>query len=72
MPNDLELLTTRELIDEIMRRRTFLGVIVQAKEELKQSPWNDERGFTVHFNGNLDSDGAVKLLEMVASHIHSQ
>jgi hypothetical protein len=71
MPSDLELASTRELIDELMRRRTFLGVIVHSEHELTQESWNDERVFKVHFNGNLDSTRAGKLLERVASRIGS-
>lgn len=65
--SDLELFSTRELIDELMRRRTFLGVVVHSQEELRDSTWHDERVFKVHFNGNLDSTEAGRLLESVAS-----
>ena len=67
--NDLELFSTRELIAELMRRRTFLGVVVHSETELKERSWNDERVFKVHFNGNLDSFEAGRLLESVASRI---
>jgi hypothetical protein len=67
--NDLELFSTRELIAELMRRRTFLGVVVHSEQELKERSWNDERVFKVHFNGNLDSFEAGRLLESVASRI---
>lgn len=72
MLSDLELASTRELIDELMRRRTFLGVIVHSEQELTHNAWNDERVFKVHFNGNLDSTRAGKLLERVASSIGSE
>lgn len=64
---ELELFSTRELIDELMRRRTFLGIVVHSDQELKEPSWNDERVFKVHFNGNLDSMEAGRLLESVAS-----
>jgi hypothetical protein len=66
---DLELFSTRELIAELMRRRTFLGVVVHSEQELKERSWSDERVFKVHFNGNLDSFEAGRLLESVASRI---
>jgi len=69
MPTDLELASTRELIDELMRRRTFLGVIVHSEQELTQPAWDDERVFKVHFNGNLDTSSAGRLLQRVASSI---
>lgn len=70
MQSDLELVSTRELIDELMRRRTFLGVVIHSETELKQPHWNDERVFKVHFNGNLDTPRASRLLERVASYMN--
>src|SRR5436190_1642321 len=35
----LELYTTRELIEELMRRTTFLGVVVHSEEELRNGAW---------------------------------
>jgi hypothetical protein len=67
-PSDLELYTTKELIDELMRRRTFLGVVVHSEEELKQA-WTGERVFKVHFNDNIDAGQALRLLEAVASRL---
>lgn len=63
---DLELFTTQELIDELLRRRTFLGIVVHSLEELKDTDWRGERTCRVHFNGNLDSSQASRLLEVVA------
>ena len=68
-PSELELYSTRELIDEIMRRQTFLGVIVHSEEELRSNTWGDERTFKVHFNANLDTARAGRLMESVASYI---
>jgi len=67
-PSELELFSTRELINELMRRRTFLGVVVHSEQELK-GDWGDERTFKVHFNGNLDTAQAGRLLETVADYI---
>ena len=72
MQPELEFYSSRELIEELMRRRTFLGVIVHSADELKQPAWDDERVFKVHFNGNLDSTRAGRLLEKVASRIDAE
>lgn len=68
-PSELELYSSRELINELMRRRTFLGVVIHSEQELKGGDWGDERVFKVHFNGNLDTLSAGQLLETVADYI---
>jgi hypothetical protein len=68
-PSGLDFYTSRELIDELMRRKTFLGVVVQAREEMKSPDWDGERTFTVHFNGNLEAEEAGRLLDAVAGHL---
>jgi hypothetical protein len=67
--NELELYTSRELIDELMRRKTFLGVVVHAQEELKSQDWNGERVFTVHFNSNFGAGEVGPLLEVIAARV---
>jgi hypothetical protein len=64
----LELYPTTELIQELLRRKTFLGVIVHSEEELK-GEWTGQRTFTVHFNANLDSAQAGRLLDVVAGYM---
>jgi len=66
-PSDLELYTTKELINELLRRPTFLGVLVHSEEEFRNGVWNGERIFQVRFNTNMDSGQALRLLEAVAS-----
>lgn len=68
-PSELELYSTRELIDELMRRQTFLGVVIHSDQEFKSGPWGDERIFKVHFNNNLDAAQTGRLLDSVASYI---
>lgn len=68
-PSDLELFTTRELIDELMRRKTFLGVVVHAKEGLRGDEWHGEKVFTVHFNSNLDTPSVCGLLDSVCERL---
>ena len=67
-PTTLELCATRDLVEELMRRKTFLGVIVHAEQELK-GPWEGERMFKVRFNDNLNAAEACRLLERVAEHM---
>lgn len=68
-PSDLELFTTKELIDELMRRKTFLGIVVHSEEELKDKSWSGERVFKVHFNSNLDSEQACRLLDAITDYM---
>ncbi len=64
-PTPIELYTTKELVDELMRRRTFLGVIIHSDKELKND-WPGEGTFQVHFNANLDAARVSCLLDGVA------
>jgi hypothetical protein len=65
---DLELFTTQELIDELLRRKTFLGVVVHSETELRGS-WDEEHLFRVHFNENLTTAETSRLLEIMAESI---
>ena len=56
----------KELIDEILRRSTFQGVIVHATEEARDREWSGERVFRVRINENLDTAEAGRLLEVVS------
>jgi hypothetical protein len=67
-PDPIELYTTEELIDELMNRRTFLGVVINSEKELK-GDWPGEGTFQVHFNSNLDGCSASRLLEAVAQYM---
>jgi hypothetical protein len=71
-PSDLELFTTKELVDELMRRTTFLGVVIHSEEELKNQKWSGERIFKVHFNSNLDAPQTCRLLDTVADYMNRQ
>lgn len=69
-PSDLELYTTEELIRELVRRRTFLGVVVHSAREYKdQQDWRGQRTFRVHHNSNLGTEEAGRLLEAVAENL---
>lgn len=68
-PTSLEMSTTEELIDELVRRTTFLGVIVHSEEEYRTGDWGPERVFRVHFNRNLGSAMAVRLLDAIVARL---
>jgi hypothetical protein len=68
-PSDLELYTAQELIAELMRRETFLGVVVHSEQELRAGSWSGERVFKVHYNANLGTAEVGRLLEVVAQHV---
>lgn len=66
---ELAFYTTRELIDELIRRKTFLGVVVHAEQEQRGKTWNGEKMFQIHFNSNLQPEEAGRLLDAVAEHL---
>jgi hypothetical protein len=68
-PSDLAFVTNQELIAELMRRKTFLGVVVHSETDWKQDGWGDQRMFRVHFSGNLETEEASRLLSRVANYI---
>jgi hypothetical protein len=68
--SDLNLYTTDELVAELVRRTTFLGVVVRSETEFKDQVWGPERVFKVHFNPkNLGSAQVGRLLDTVAEGI---
>lgn len=67
--DELELYTTEELIGELLRRRTFQGVVVHSQDDCRGRDWSGEKVFQVHFNGNLDVNEVSRLLNVVADHI---
>lgn len=68
-PSDLAFYTAQELIEELMRRQTFCGVVVHSADEQKRDLWGDERMFKVHFNQNLDTCRAARLLDTVSEYM---
>jgi hypothetical protein len=71
-PDDLELYPTSELIAELMRRQTFLGIVIHSEEEQKGREWKGEKIFKVHFNSNLDAGQAARLLGAVTEHMEQE
>jgi len=71
-PRDLEFFGTEELIDELLSRATFQGVIVHSREEAKLPHWTGERIFNVRHNANLQTEQAGRLLDVVCQYIASE
>jgi hypothetical protein len=67
-PTDLSLVPVKELIDELMRRTTFLGVVVHSVDDYK-GRWQGEKNFRLHFNSNLTVDETSGLLDAVSKYI---
>lgn len=70
--SELAFYTTRELIDELISRPTFLGLVVHSEDELKNRNWNGEKVFRVRFNSNLQSEEAGRLLELVGNRLEEE
>jgi len=66
---ELELFSTTELINELLRRTTFQGVVVHAHDGAKSRNWIGERIFSVRFNANLGTEEAGRLLDVVGQHL---
>jgi len=69
---ELELFSTQELVDELLRRSTFQGVIVHAIDGAKDRHWHGERVFAVQHNTNLDIEEAARLLDVVSQRISTR
>lgn len=67
---ELAFYPTHELVNELMKRTTFLGVVVHSEEEWKGDAWGEERTFKVQFNSNLDTAEASRLLSRVAEYLN--
>jgi hypothetical protein len=67
--NELAFYSSTELVDELLRRQSFLGVIVHAVSETRGSDWKGNKDFQVRFNDNLDLDAVKRLLNVVAEGI---
>jgi len=69
MQPELELFASEDLIAELMRRQTFLGVVVHAVDEHRGEEWPEERVFKVHHNHTLDGIRVGRLLGAVAEQL---
>ena len=67
--SDLAFYTTTELIEELMRRKTFLGVVIHSEAEYRGTAGTGRKVFKVHLNANMDNAQAGRLLEAVSAHL---
>ena len=68
---ELDYCTTQDLINEILCRATFQGVIVHTVDEAKNRHWDGERVFAVRHSASLDTEEAGRLLDVISHHIAS-
>jgi hypothetical protein len=68
---ELAFFTTAELVKELTRRTTFLGVVVHAETDLKDH-WAGERTFCVSFNSNLSAGEVRRLLDVVSANLEAR
>jgi hypothetical protein len=68
--SELAFFTTEELIGELMRRTTFLGVVIHTEDGHGRQDWRGERVFKVQFNANLQTPEACRLLDTVAQYMN--
>lgn len=72
MTSDLAFHTTEELVTELIRRKTFLGVVIHSAHELKMGSWRGGQVFRVHSNSNLDMAEVARLLHAISEHVDQQ
>lgn len=69
--SDLTFYSSQDLVEELLRRQSFLGVVVHAVEETRGRGWVGDKSFQVRFNQNLDTEAAGRLLSTVGAGICS-
>jgi hypothetical protein len=67
--SELAFYSSRELVDELVSRQSFLGVIVHSVEETRGRCWTGNQEFQVRFNENLGAEGVRRLLNVIAEEI---
>jgi len=68
----MEWFGTEELIEELLSRTTFQGVVVHAEDEARVREWHGERVFRVRFNANLGTEEVGRLLDVVRQKIEER
>lgn len=64
-PPDLELYTSEELIQELLRRTTFVGVLIRSQDEAKGI--SKHRCFRVDGSLNISDDQIFEILDGLVS-----
>jgi hypothetical protein len=68
--NDLEFYSIEELINEIIKRKTFQGIIIHTEGDCKENKWRGIKDFKVHWNNNLQKHEASQILENMSHVLH--
>lgn len=63
---ELELYATEELLDEVLRRSSFQGVVVHSQDAVGNQSEPEERTFSVRFNHNFETEAVRRLLDIVS------
>lgn len=63
---ELELFATEDLIDEILRRSSFQGVVIHSRDAASNQAEPDERTFCVRFNRNFQTEEVGRLLDVLS------
>jgi hypothetical protein len=67
--SDLAFYTTKELINELISRETFLGLVLHCEQDLKNRNWTREMVFNLRLNSNLKTEEACRLLDTVVDYL---
>jgi len=68
----LAFFTVQELVNELLSRKTFLGLVLHSEEELKNDDWRGKQFFQLHLNENLTREEAGRLMDTVATYLNCQ
>ena len=63
---ELELFATEDLIEELLNRATFQGVVIHSRDAVGNQAEPDQRTFSVRFNRNFETAEVGRLLDVVS------
>lgn len=67
--SDLELYSSEELIQELLSRTTFVGIVIRSEKEAKGV--SGHRSFRVYSSNNLNTDQTLTILSGLVSQLTS-
>jgi len=67
--NELEYYTTKELIEEITQRNTFVGIILHSFKEAKNKQNPVHEGWDISYN-NISEKQSAELLQKTVEHFN--
>ncbi|WP_165248344.1 hypothetical protein [Paludisphaera soli] len=63
---ELELYATEDLIEELLGRTTFQGVVIHSRDDAGNHPRPDETTYSVRFNRNFQTEEVGRLLDVLS------